>query len=189
MKKKERLKSAEINKASAILKKGGVIIFPTDTVYGIGCIFNNVKAISRIRKIKNSDQYFPILISSAKQVKKIAYINPKAASLMKKYWPGALTLILAAKDGSKIGFRMPDSPLVLKLIEKVGCPIVGTSANFHGTKPPKEYEDLDAYSLKAVDYALKGDCLQKQESTVVDTTTGPVTVLRQGAIKLNETDY
>src|SRR3989344_9007440 len=127
----------QIKEAIAVLKKGGIVIFPTDTVYGIGCRFDDKDAIARLYKIKKTPdgQQFPILVSNLNQVEELAVINKTGEELIKKYWPGALTIILKSKNGiEKIGFRMPDSSLVKLLIDGLGEPLIGTSANFHGSR-------------------------------------------------------
>lgn len=194
--------SDEINKVAKIIKQGGVVIFPTDTVYGIGCIFDNQKAIERIHKIKGTpkSQPFPILVSSIKQVKALAAIPDIAQGLMQKYWPGGLTVILPGLstysnpglkqldkpglDRVKIGFRLPDSDLIRSLIEKVGKPIIGTSANLHSVKASTSYAELDPVIIKLSDYVIKGKCQGGTESTVVDATGNEIRIIRQGAIKL-----
>ena len=121
-----------------------------------------------------------------KQVEKIANINSKARKLIDKYWPGGLTIIMEAKNGEKLGLRMPKSDLVKTLIEKVGDPITGTSANIHGEKPVKDYRDLDQTVISQADYVMEGKCEKGLESTVVDTTVKPSKILRQGAVKLTQ---
>ena len=188
MKKQEKSKSKEIEEAASILKNGGIIIFPTDTVYGIGCRSDNPSAINRLYHIKGTpkDQPFPILVSNTDQVAKLAKINNNAEKLMAKYWPGALTIILRSKKGaSKIGFRMPDSNLVQSLIDKIGVPIIGTSANFHGKNTPSSFEELDPQFIKLADFTVKGKCQKGIESTVVDTTINPPKIIRQGAVDIN----
>lgn len=182
----EKSKSTALNKAATVLKNGGVVIFPTDTVYGIGCRFDDEKSIERIKKIKNSNQNFPVLVSSLSEAKKIVVINQRAEELVNKFWPGGLTILAETKNGSKIGVRMPDSRVVLQLIKKVGKPIVGTSANYHGQLAPKSQSDLDQSFASQVDLVIPGTCESKMESTVVDTTTTPFKILRQGAVRLND---
>lgn len=179
--------TSNLKKAAEILKSGGVLVFPTDTVYGIGCIYDNQKALERIHKIKNrpQDQPFPILVSSINQAGKIVQINDTAKKLMEKYWPGGLTIVLQGKNSkSKIGVRMPNSKIALSLIEKAGNPIIGTSANFHGKKPVADFESLDPELVRLADYVIKGKCEGGHESTVVDVTVNPPKVLRKGAIKI-----
>lgn len=177
----------QIEKAIGVLKNGGVVIFPTDTVYGIGCRFDDKDAIACLYKIKKTpaSQPFPLLVTKLSQIKKLAIINKTGEKLIKKYWPGALTIVLKSKKSKeKIGFRMPDSSVVRALIEGVGVPVVGTSANFHGSKPPNSYDELNADFIKLADFALKGKCQLGVESTVVDATGNVPKILRQGAITL-----
>jgi|SRR3989344_1470222 len=211
-----------LEKATQILKSGGIVIFPTDTVYGIGCRFDDQKAVKRLYKIKGTprNQPFPVLVSKTSQVKKLAIITQVGKKLIDKYWPGALTIILPSRhpepftcvilnvvknlylvqgklregspdssatpqnDTSKVGFRMPDSDLITSLIKKVGVPIMGTSANFHGKSVAKSFGDLDPKLIRLVDYVIKGKCQGGVESTVVDATFDPPKILRKGAVKL-----
>lgn len=173
----------EIEKAAQIFKMGGVVIFPTDTVYGIGCRFDNEDAVERIKSIKDSKQNFPVLISNLKQAHQIAKVNNLALNLARKYWPGALTVILKTRSGAgKIGIRIPNHKIAISLIDKLGFPIVGTSANFHGQKPPTSYEELDPKIISLADFVVHGKCKEKTESTVIDATTKPVKILRKGAV-------
>lgn len=171
---------------SAVFKNGGVVVFPTDTVYGIGCKFDSGASINRIYKIKGTPkiQHFPILVSNITQVEKIADINKAARKLMEKHWPGGLTIVLKTKyRKEKVGFRMPDFDSLRKIIDDVG-PIIGTSANFHGQNSPTSFEELDSKLISMVDYIVKGECKKGIESTVIDTTADPPKILRQGAVHL-----
>lgn len=175
-----------IEKAQEVLKRGGIVIFPTDTVYGIGAIWTNSTAIERLHKIKGTPQHqsYPVLISNVGQAEQAAIVTPLAKNLISKYWPGALTIVLKEKDGvNKIGFRMPGSDTLRELIKGAGAPVIGTSANFHGEKTPKSFEEIDPSLLKMVDYCLEGECSGKTESTVVDASTEEIKILREGAVK------
>ena len=177
----------QVEEAVGVLKKGGIVIFPTDTVYGIGCRFDDKDAIFRLYKIKKTPttQPFPILVTNLSQVEGLAIINRTGEELIKKFWPGALTIILKSKNGKgKIGFRMPDPELVRSLIDGVGEPVIGTSANFHGYPTPKSYKELNPDLIKLVDFVMEGECEGGVESTVVDATFDPPKVLRRGAITL-----
>lgn len=185
MKKQEKLKSNEVSEAVAILARGGVIILPTDTVYGLACKWDVAPATARIRRIKSSSQNFPVLVASLTQAHAIAKINPHAQALINKHWPGGLTIIvLDKKSNQRIGLRMPASQSVLNVIEQLGAPIVGTSANFHGQKPPSSQSELDPKLVALVDFILGGNCEKGIESTVIDTTVSPAKILRRGAVNL-----
>jgi L-threonylcarbamoyladenylate synthase len=114
--------------------------------------------------------------------------------LIKPCWPGALTIVLLANkdtvpalvraNGSTVGIRMPDHGQLLEVIKKVGVPLLGPSANFHGGKTPFTMEDLDAQLIKEVDYVMEGKCKGTLASTVIDCTVTPWNILRRGAISL-----
>lgn len=184
MKKSAKSSSAEINKAVKILDEGGIVIFPTDTVYGIGCKFTNKKAIKKLQQIKQSHQNFPVLVSSINQLKKFAVISKNTSRLASKYWPGGITLIIKTRDNLKVGFRIPNSPMLIELIKRLGAPIIATSANFHTKPTPKSQDDLDQELVKLADFTIYGDCTLGQESTVVDTTLSSPKILRQGAVTI-----
>jgi len=205
MKKPEEYRLKDLKKAVTIFKNGGVVIFPTDTVYGIGCRFDDQKATERIYQIKKTpkNQKFPILVSSIGQVRKLAKVGKVAQKLIEKYWPGGLTIILPSRhpererriysdssatpqnDTSKVGFRMPDSDFIRSLINKVGVPIIGTSANFYGQMPAKSFKDLDPKLVGLADFVIKGECQGGIESTVVDVTVDSPKILRKGAVDIN----
>jgi L-threonylcarbamoyladenylate synthase len=121
-------------------------------------------------------------------------ISPQVRALMDSYWPGGLTLILPTnrediqslvKGGtSTLGVRMPDHTELLQIIENVGVPIIGSSANFEGETTPYVFDDLDSELVDLVDYVLPGECKTKQASTVLDCTAVPFRVLREGAVTL-----
>src|SRR3989344_2655207 len=149
----------DLDRAGQILRRGGVIIFPTDTVYGIGARWDSEIAIARIRRIKGSSQNFPILVKDRQQAHKFAKFSPAASNLASRFWPGPLTLILQAQNADqKIGVRIPDSELVKTLIEKSGFPIIGTSANYHGKLSPTTFSQIDKDLIKKVDFVIGGTC-------------------------------
>jgi L-threonylcarbamoyladenylate synthase len=196
----EKFKSAEIEKACQILRRGGVVIFPTDTVYGVGCMANNNGAVSRLYSIKKKPQSEPsaLLISRWDELFTLScQLNEKIESLLKKYWSGALTVLLASDSKSifppllkegKLGVRMPDNAVTKELIRGVGYPLIGTSANFHGEEPPTKFEEIDMDFIHSVDFCLQGDCQLGRESTIVDCTVEPFKIIRQGALEI-EADY
>lgn len=186
----------ESNKAIDILKSGGIVIFPTDTAFGIGCRIDSKEAVKRLFDIRRRPytKPTPVLFSNLVMLQEFVLEIPKDVKekLIDKYWPGALTLILRCieekvpnlvrGEGETIGARIPNHPELLKLIEKVGVPILGPSANFHGEKTPFMMQDLDAELVKLVDYVLPGECQARGVSTVIDCTQAPWKILRQGAI-------
>lgn len=187
IKTKERFKlTEEIKTAARILAAGGVVVFPTDTVYGVGAKFDDEKALAKIHKIKGTlqSQDMPVLIDDKSYLKKLGCrVTPAAAKLIDKFWPGALTVIFNSKYG-KIGLRIPNHLLTLSLIKVTGFPITGTSANLHGNPAPKKFADIDKNFIKRVDFVLKGKCTLGIESTIIDATKEPVKILRMGAVRI-----
>jgi L-threonylcarbamoyladenylate synthase len=184
-------------KAITIARRGGIIIYPTDTAFGIGCRIDKPQSVDRVFTIRRRplEQAMPVLVSSIDMA--LAYFNKPSdivRRLMEKYWPGALTIVAPCnKDliyspirggGNTIGLRMPNNQTILKIIEDVGVPILGPSANFHGDPTPYRVEDLNPELTRLVDYVVDGTCSLKQASTVVDCSVEPYKILRQGAVRL-----
>lgn len=187
----------KIQQAAGILGQGGIIIFPTDTVYGIGCRMDSVTAVNRLNRLlkRSSTQPLPVLVNSQEMAEK--YLQPlpdKIYELMYKYWPGGLTIVYYCRTrlvpkavrggGNTLGVRIPDHDIPQQLIEKVKVPLVGTSANFHGAKTPCKIDDLDQNLLQTADATVVGDCKLRQASTVIDCTQEPWRILRQGVVRL-----
>jgi len=167
-----------IKKAAKILKSGGVIAFPTETVFGIGACLDQPAAIKRIFKLKKRSRKKPlqVLIGNMHQAKKLGKFNKQALELAKE-WPGPLTLVIyktgkvpkiVAGGSKKVGLRMPKHKTVLNLIKKCG-PIVATSANMAGKNPARSAKQV---KLK-VDYILKGKTRTGKASKVIDATKKP----------------
>lgn len=185
-----------IEQAVHVLNTGGIIIFPTDTAFGIGCRMDNTGAVRRLFALRERPlhQPTPILVASLQMAKRYAHFTPEIeASLLDKYWPGALTVIassiidvdpLLQKNGG-IGLRVPHNETTLSIIEKVGVGILGPSANFHGQPTPYSFDQLDPALIKKVDFVVPGECSVKRESTVVSTITEPWTIIRQGAVTIS----
>ncbi len=188
-----------IQQAIKILNQGGIIIFPTDTAFGIGCRIDNEKAIQRLFQIRKrpENQATPVLVENLNMARQyLLLIQDKVVDkLINRYWPGALTIILPCKkvkipnlvrgNSDNLGVRMPNHRISLSIIQAVGVPILGPSANLHGEKTPYQNEDLDKALTKKVDFVVEGVCTIKQESTVINCSINPWKILRQGAIKIN----
>ncbi|OGH21624.1 MAG: threonylcarbamoyl-AMP synthase [Candidatus Levybacteria bacterium RIFCSPHIGHO2_01_FULL_41_15] len=189
----------DIKKAIEILKGGGIVIFPTDTVFGIGCRVDNEKAVEKLFKIKGKPEkrVAPILVDSIEMAQK--YLKPISAEviekLMKVHWPGSLTIVLPCKpkktparlqeNGKTLGVRMPNYKTILRIIKNIGVPIIGTSANFYGQKAPKKFSDIDKRLITLVDFVLTGRCEQEVPSTIIDCSQKPWKILREGVVKIN----
>ncbi|MFH0838823.1 MAG: L-threonylcarbamoyladenylate synthase [Candidatus Omnitrophota bacterium] len=175
-----------IKKAAAVLKKGGIIAFPTETVYGIFANARNKKAVERLYRIKKrpKDKPFAVLINKFSELKKFnVIISPAASKMLKKYWPGPLTAILKTKEGVAMGFRMPDYKAVLTLLEYTNAPLFASSANTSGEKECVDAEDILKNFKKEIDMIVDaGKSPLGMPSTVVDFTTIKPKIVREGVI-------
>lgn len=188
----------ELAKAIEIVRDGGVIIYPTDTACGIGGRIDNADTVTRVFSIKGRDltKATPILFSSIGMVKEYVTDIPAEVEekLMTEYWPGALTIILPAKEekvhelirggGKTIGVRIPQYAAITELIHEVGVPLIGTSANFAGEPSIYTTNDIPEQLAALVDYIFPGECSLRKPSTVVDCTVTPWKVVREGSILL-----
>jgi len=188
----------KIQEAIKVLKQGGIVIFPTDTAFGIGCRMDDVQAVEKLFSIRkrSPQQAVPVLFNSVEMVEKYTLGIPQKvrSELMEKYWPGALTIILPANltkvpklirgGGVSIGTRIPAHEVPLSLITGLGVPLIGTSANFHGEPTPYKLADIDPKLHHLVDYLVPGTTTLQKESTVIDCTKEPWEIRRQGAVKL-----
>ncbi len=185
-----RPSAAAVKKAALVLKKGGLVAFPTETVYGLGANLLDKKAVERVYKIKNRPRNKPLTVHVADtaSVKKITGKIPlRAAKLIEKYWPGPLTVILRDRRGKKTGFRMPDNKIALDLIRKAGVPVVAPSANISGNKPPRDAKEVLRDLDGKIDLVIDGGKTAIGiESTVVDMTGRTPRILREGAISKAE---
>ena len=187
-----------IEKAINILKKGGLVIYPTDTVYGLGCNPLNEDAVKRIYEVKErKDKPLPILVSSIEAAKTIAYVDAKAERVIKHFWPGPLTIILRAKPiiptivtlgTGKVGVRMPNHTIPLLLAKGIGGFIIGTSANISGHSAPRTAEEaINQLGNKNIDLIIdSGPTPGGTPSTVIDMTYQPPIVIRKGPIQIEE---
>ncbi|MFL2905914.1 MAG: threonylcarbamoyl-AMP synthase [Nitrosopumilus sp.] len=182
-----------IRKSVEIIENGGVIIFPTDTVYGIGCNPYDANAVKKIYEIKSREKIksLPVLASSIEIVKQISIIDEFTEKIIKKYWPGPLTLILKLKDKNlkeslnledKIAVRIPNSVCTLKLLNKCNL-LVGTSANVSGdssfTDPQECMKNVKNYDI----FVDGGTITSKGESTIIEIENEKIHVIREGALK------
>jgi len=188
----------KIEEAVRVLNQGGIIIFPTNTAFGIGCRLDNEEAIQKLFEVRKRpvSQATPILVCSVEMAKEYVLEIPETViqALIKPFWPGALTVVLKANidkvpplvrgGGETVGVRMPNHQTILEVIKTVGVPVLGPSANFHGDNTPYEFKDLNPKLISLVDYVLTGECPVKKPSTVVDCAKSPWEILRQGAIEV-----
>jgi L-threonylcarbamoyladenylate synthase len=190
----------EIQKGVEILRKGGVIAFPTDTVYGLGADAFNSTAVERVYAVKRRPEYrpFPLLITDMSGLPSLAEPIPGIAwFLARRFWPGGLTLVVSRRtsvrgylaSGSTIAVRVPNHPVPLALIEGLGRPLVGTSANISGRPAALTAEEVRQQLGEKLDLIIDGGgCPGGKESTVVDVTRDGPEIMREGIISSSEID-
>ena len=183
-----------LNQAVELLKDGGVVAFPTDTVYGVGVDPLQPQAVRKLYRIKGRPDNKPIaiLVGSIEDVERVAQSPSETFSrLADRFWPGGLTLILEARDlppeitaaGNTVGVRMPNHPLTLELLREFGGPIATTSANRSGEDPATSASEVDAQLGDRVNLIVDGgDTITKVASTVLDLSAPPPRILRHGGI-------
>ena len=178
------------------IKDGGIVVFPTDTVYGIGCDPYNKKAVSRLYEIKKREKTkpFPVLGISKMELEKIAEFNTMEEKIAEKFWPGQVTLILKVKDekirqtlclDKKIAVRVPNNQCVLSLLKECKL-LVGTSANISGTTPFTDPNECSK-NLTRYDLLIDGGIIPSQsESTIVEIVGDDIKILREGNVPEKE---
>jgi len=185
-----------IKRTSQIIEKGGIVVFPTDTVYGIGCNPYNPNSVKKIYEIKSRTEIksLPVLAYSLEIVKEITLIDKFTEKIIKKYWPGPLTLILTLTDQklknslklqNKIAVRIPDSKCTLKLLEKCKL-LVGTSANISGNSSHTNPDEC-IKNIKNYDVFLNGGTItSKGESTIIEIENEEIKIIREGVLKIED---
>ncbi len=181
----------QISNAVEVLKKGGVIIYPTETVYGLGADIKNMKAVERIYEIKGREQTKAVSIACLKEdIEKYAEVSDLARFLIDNFLPGPVTLILKKKSSVKewitksdyVGIRVPDNKTVQEILKKFGSAIVTTSANISGKKDYVNAKEIPRGIKKKVDLVIdEGTTKYKGPSTVVQVN-GNIKVLRHGVL-------
>jgi L-threonylcarbamoyladenylate synthase len=189
----------QVEQATTILKQGGIVVCPTDTVYGVVAAINIEPAVERIYRIKGRprSQALPILLADKSQMADVAKIVPLLAwRLADKFWPGALTMVLFKSEsvsdivtggGKTVAVRMANHPMPTAIIRGLGVPIVGTSANLSGHPSALTAEEVRTQIGDQVDMIIDGGrCPGGTESTIVDLSGEEPRILRQGPISFEE---
>lgn len=189
-------KQEEYKQASEILKNGGLIAFPTETVFGFGVIYNNEKAYNRLISVKRRppEKPFTLMCGKVEDIEKFAVVDEKAKKLIDKFMPGQFTIIVkarnnmpkwaVARDGT-LGIRVPDYPMVCDMINEVGSPLLVPSANRSGESPICKSDDVILTFNNEIDAVIIGESTSKTPSTVV-FCGDEVKILREGIITLND---
>jgi L-threonylcarbamoyladenylate synthase len=187
---------SNLSEAARAVKNGGLIVYPTDTVYGLGANPTDARAVDRLFSVKKRDaKPIPLLCDSIESARRVAVLNDRSVEIAKRYWPGALTIVaplgrelpFPIHQGTRtVGVRVPASRLCVELIALCGGLLTGTSANLSGRpscrSAQEAYRDLGG----EVDLVLDGGRLEGSESTVVRVTARGVEVFRQGPVRVEE---
>ena len=182
-----------IRKAAAAIQSGGLVVYPTDTVYGLGCNPFDEKAVNMVSTVKGrSKGLFPVLVDTLSRARELGDIGGDVETLALRYWPGPLTIVVASQAKlpfqvtgleKMVGLRIPDRGDTLDLISKAGGSLLGTSANISGNLSLIKAEDAFKVFNGKVDLVLNGGITSiGLESTVVKQTKFGIQVLREGAI-------
>lgn len=185
-----------IEKASQIINQGGIVVFPTDTVYGIGCDPYNKDSVRKIYEIKSRkiSKPFPVLVYSKDIAERIAFFDEFTKKIVERFWPGPLTVILKLTDENlkeslnitdKIAIRVPNHKCTLELLKKCNF-LVGTSANISGhssfTNPDECFNNFRKYDV----FVDGGIITSKSESTIIEIENEEIKIIREGALSHEE---
>jgi len=189
----------QVERGISILKQGGIVAYPTDTVYGLGACPNIQQAVERVYRVKGRppNMALPLLLANISQISDVAYPVPQIAWLLaRNFLPGALTIVLYKSNlvpdivtggGKTVAIRIPSHPIPVALADGLKSPIVGTSANLSGKPSALTADEVHAQLDDRIDLIIDGgQCPGGKESTVVDVTRGTPAVLREGAISIND---
>ncbi len=195
---KNKINKDELEETIKVINNGGIVIFPTDTVYGVASNALNDDSIKKLFALKERNDKKPIcvLTSSVDKIKKVAYIKEDELEIINKYMPGALTIILDKKEHvsdiltsnlKTIGVRIPNNKIALSILEKIDFPLATTSANISGRNDSIQIEDLIDNFKDKVDIIIDGGITDlKISSTIVKIENDEIKVLREGSIKISK---
>ena len=191
----EHLDEQKLGQAAAIMKDGGVVIYPTDTIYAMGCSIMQPHAIERMAKIKGirvDKAVFSLIVHDFSHITDYTRpMNTSVYKLMKRCLPGPFTFILEANSNiirmmssrrKTVGIRIPSNPVILGLVEQLGCPIVSTSLHDDDeiTKFPTDPDEIFEHYQDKVDAVINGGYGNNEESTIIDCTGSDPVIIRQG---------
>ncbi|MCH7999436.1 MAG: threonylcarbamoyl-AMP synthase [Chloroflexi bacterium] len=188
------------DEAVRVLRDGGLVCYPTDTVYGIGAAAGDDAAVRRLFAVKGRslDKPLPLLLADVSDAARVAEVTPLAKSLATRFWPGALTIVmrkavsyrsLALAGGDTVALRVPDHEFVRRIVRALGEPITGTSANRSGTRAPMSAAEVALQMGEMVELIIDGGQSRTGlESTVIDITRDKPEIVREGAVSRGEVE-
>ena len=193
------ISSDDLSYAVDVIKRGGLVAVPTETVYGLACNGLDADAVARVYEIKGRPavKRLILLVSDLSAAESVCADVPETARLLaKEFWPGPLTLVMRRREtvpdivtagGETVGVRSPNHPKALELLRLSGVPIAAPSANPSGMPSPVCAQDVINYFDGKIDCVIDGGtCSLGFESTIVDMTSDPLQILRQGALPEEE---
>ncbi len=188
------------DEAVRVLRDGGLVCYPTDTVYGIGAAAGDDAAVRRLFAVKgrSPDKPLPLLLADVSDAARVAEVTPLAKALACRFWPGALTIVmrkvvsyrsLALAGGDTVALRVPDHGLVRRIVRALGEPITGTSANRAGTRALMSAAEVACQMGEMVELIIDGGQSRTGlESTVIDITHDEPEIVREGAVSRGEVE-
>lgn len=186
----------EIELIKKALENHGVISFPTETVMGLGVIYDDFEAYNKLNKVKNrpEDKPYTMMLGDPKSIAKYAYVDERAEKIINAFMPGSITILLNAKDNvpgyvthntNIIGLRVPCLDDICDMINKIGKPLLVPSANKSGEKPALNSDEVKNIFKDELDYIVEGKCVGGVPSTLLDLTKNEVRIIREGPITMN----
>jgi len=192
-----KISARDITRAVEILQKGGIVILPTDTLYGLCCSPFMESSLERIEKLKFRNEKdrkpFPLIAGSMNVVERYFEVSPSASLLARAFWPGPLSLLLGSRfshpllsQNGKSAVRIPDNRIALLILKILKIPLVATSANITGDAPPSRFDEIEREIIEGVDMIIDGGELSadKLPSTIYDPDQK--VVIREGAIPIEK---
>lgn len=188
------------DEAVRVLRDGGLVCYPTDTVYGIGAAAGDDAAVRRLYAVKgrSPDKPLPLLLADVSDAARVAEVTPLARALATRFWPGALTIVmrkvdsyrsLALAGGDSVALRVPDHEFVRRIVRALGEPVTGTSANRSGTRAPVSAAEVAFQMGEMVELIIDGgQSRTRLESTVIDITRDKPEIVREGAVSRGEVE-
>jgi L-threonylcarbamoyladenylate synthase len=186
---RKRIDDSDILPAAEAILSGKIVVFPTETVYGVGCRYDDESARERIFALKKRDRSKPlgVYLFSTNEITNHASLSTTAKLLAKAFLPGPLTLVLPGRRGGSVGIRVPSDDVCRRLIQLSGIPLSGTSANLSGRESPTDGRQAIAAMERKVGFIIDaGRTELARPSTVIDLFPSPPVVLREGAVPLDE---
>lgn len=193
------LSKSDLKECVEILKKDGIIAFPTETVFGLGVKADSEKNYENLVRVKHrpSDKPFTLMCSSIKDFEKFVEIDAKTKRIIDKYMPGPITLILKTKidvpyyidlGTGFVGVRIPDDKFVLEMIKEAGEPLLVPSANISSFPPAKNHREVIEYFKDTIDGVVEGECKDGVPSSIFKIENDKITLIRKGPISLEEVE-